>query len=113
MLNFYIVTNNIWKQCIQKSRFLITIADYDSGAPLSEDATLTPITSSISSSIRLSSHVQMDNLTSSASRNYYQRIVNDQRTTYDQKKLQIYMDLVVGSKSHLNLSLVQFKGTIL
>ena len=71
-----------------------------------EDATLKPITSSISSSIRLSSHVEMDNLTTSASRNYYQSIVNDDRTTYDQKKLKVYLDLVLGSKSRLNPSLV-------
>lgn len=78
------------------------ITYYDSAAALHEDATLEPITSSISSSIRLSSHVEMDNLTSSASRKYYQSIVNDERSNYDEKKLKIYLDLVVGSKSHLN-----------
>eukprot|EP00486_Rosalina_sp_Unknown_P012323 CAMPEP_0201582770 /NCGR_PEP_ID=MMETSP0190_2-20130828/90447_1 /ASSEMBLY_ACC=CAM_ASM_000263 /TAXON_ID=37353 /ORGANISM="Rosalina sp." /LENGTH=195 /DNA_ID=CAMNT_0048023399 /DNA_START=23 /DNA_END=607 /DNA_ORIENTATION=+ len=87
-----------------KSRFLIS--NYDTRVALSEqDATLKPITSSISSSIRLSSHVQMDNLTTSASRNYYQSIVNDNKTTYDAKKLKIYLDLVLGSKSHRNISI--------
>eukprot|EP01084_Bolivina_argentea_P286289 491095_1 len=61
------------------------------------------IISSISNSIRSSGHILLDKPTSLATRNYYERIVNDVRTTYDEKKFKIYIDLVMGSKTALKL----------